>query len=176
VRRSRSIAIALSALALSAGAVAAFNELPEAASNGFDRATEVTERSLPARPDEPAGPPTDVPPVELPAAVDQTQVEVAAEDLPGAAQHGQDISTVAKGDDPTPDTNRGADVSAAARDNHGQETAAEKRPESAGPPADAGAPDGASKPEGAGKPEDPGRPEDPGPPAGAGKPEGVPAP
>jgi hypothetical protein len=62
------------------------------------------------------------------------------------------VSAVANGDDTTPDTNHGADVSAVARDNHGQATAAQHRPADAGKPASAG------KPEGAGKPDDPGRP------------------
>jgi hypothetical protein len=84
------------------------------------------------------------------------------------------VSTVATSDDPTPDTNRGADVSAAAKDNAGQKIAADHRPANV-PPADAGAPEGAGVPDGAGAPEDPGQPEDPGAPDGAGKPEGVPA-
>jgi hypothetical protein len=172
--RVRSTAIALVALALSAGAAFAFTTLPDAASQSIDEATEMSGRTIPARPAAPAGPPADVPPVDLPDAVVQSQLDVAAEDLPDAAQHGVDVSTVARGDDPTPDTNRGADVSEAARDNAGQATAADKRPENAGPQADAGKPDGAGKPEGAGQPADPGKPDDPGPPAGAGKPEGVP--
>ena len=161
--RFRAPAIAIAAVAISAGTALAFSALPDAASNGLDNAMEKSGRTLPARP------------VELPAAVDLTQLDAAA-DLPDAAAHGVDVSTVATGDDPTPDTNRGADVSAVAKDNHGQETAAEHRPADAGPPADAGKPAGAGKPGGAGQPEDPGQPTDPGPPEGAGKPEGVPAP
>ena len=38
---------------------------------------------------------------------------------------------VATADDPTPDTNRGADVSAVARDNHGQAEADANRPDDA---------------------------------------------
>lgn len=156
--RFRAPAIAIAAVAISAGTALAFSALPEAASNGLDNAREKSGRTLPARP------------VELPTNVNVTQLDAAAEDLPDAAAHGVDVSTVATGDDPTPDTNRGADVSAAAKDNHGQETATEHRPADAGPPA------GAGKPEGAGQPEDPGQPADPGAPEGAGKPEGVPAP
>lgn len=161
--RFRAPAIAIAAVAISAGTALAFSALPDAASNGLDNAMEKSGRTLPARP------------VELPAGVDLTQLD-AAGDLADAAAHGVDVSTVATGDDPTPDTNRGADVSAAAKDNPGQETAAEHRPAHAGPPADAGKPAGAGKPEGAGQPDDPGQPSDPGPPEGAGKPEGVPAP
>jgi len=152
--RIRSLAIAFFAIALSAGTALAFTALPNAASTGIEKATDVSGRTIPARP------------AELPAAVD-TQVDVTAEELPDAAQHGVDVSTVAKSDDPTPDTNRGADVFAAAKDNQGQSVAAEHKPE------DAGAPAGAGKPEGAGQPAEPGQPENPGPPDGAGKPEGV---
>jgi hypothetical protein len=147
--RFRSIAIAFVALTLSAGAAFAFTALPEAAGPGLEQATEMSGKTVPARP------------AELPGAVD---IQVTVEDLPDAAQHGVDVSTVATGDDPTPDTNRGEDVSPVAKDNHGQSTAAEHVP------ADAGKPDGAGKPEGAGQPEDPGAPTDPGPPEGAGKP------
>jgi hypothetical protein len=155
-------AIALVVLALSAGAAFAFTTLPGAASTGIENATEMSGRTIPARP------------AELPTSVD-TQVDVSA-DLPDAAGHGVDVSTVATSDDPTPDSNRGTDVSAAARDNHGQATAAEHVPADAGPPADAGAPEGAGKPAGAGQPVDPGQPDEPGAPDGAGKPEGVPSP
>lgn len=151
--RFRAPAIAIAAVAISAGTALAFSALPDAATNGLENAMEKSGRTtLPARP------------VELPTVVDTTQLDAAAADLPDAAAHGVDVSTVATADDPTPDTNRGADVSAAAKDNHGQETAAEHRPADAGPPADAG------KPEGAGQPDDPGRPTDPGAPEGAGKP------
>ena len=128
-------------------------------------------------------------PDSLPTAADASdrsdaQLDVAA-DLPDPASHGADVAAVATGDDPTPVTNRGADVSEAAKDNHGQATAAEHRPTDTGKPAEAGkpadvppvdtsAPDGAGKPDGAGQPADPGQPTDPGAPDGAGKPDGVP--
>jgi hypothetical protein len=163
--RYRSIAIAFVALGLSAGSAFAFTALPDAASKGLEQATQASGKTLPARPASPAGPPAD----EAPA-VDAEQPADAPAELPDAALHGVDVSTVAKADDLTPDTNHGADVSAVARDNHGQATAADHRPADAGPPADAGKPDGAGKPEGAGEPEDPGQPDDPGPPDGAGKP------
>jgi hypothetical protein len=147
--RFRAPAIALAAVAISAGTALAFSALPDAASSGIQTASENSGRTIPARP------------AQLPT-VDTLDLTTA--DLPDAASHGVDVSTVATADDPTPDTNRGADVSAAAKDNHGQATAAEHVP------ADVGKPAGAGKPEGAGQPEDPGQPADPGPPEGAGKP------
>ena len=148
--RFRAPAIALAAVAISAGTALAFSALPDAASSGIQTATENSGRTIPARP------------AQLPTSV-ETRLDLAA-DLPDAASHGVDVSTIATADDPTPDTNRGADVSAVAKDNHGQATAAEHRP------ADAGKPAGAGKPDGAGQPDDPGQPADPGPPDGAGKP------
>ena len=150
--RFRAPAIAIAAAAISAGTALAFSALPDAPSNGLENATQKSDRTLPARP------------AELPTVVDTTGLDAAAEDLPDAAAHGVDVSTVATSDDPTPDTNRGADVSVAAKDNHGQETAAKNRP------ADVGKPEGAGKPDGAGQPDDPGQPTDPGAPEGAGKP------
>jgi hypothetical protein len=160
--RLRSLGVAFAALALSATAVAAFTlpSLPDAASNGLDVATDKADKDLPARP---AIAPPDI-----------TTQSVDAADLPDAASHGSDVSAVATADDPTPDTNTGADVSAVAKDNHGQPTAAEHRPTDVGKPDAARAPDGTGKPDGAGKPADPGQPADPGAPDGAGKPEGVP--
>jgi hypothetical protein len=159
--RLRSLAVAIAVLALSAGAVAAFTALPDAAWNGLTKANGVSGQTVPARP------------ADLPGSVGVQSTDLNAEDLPDSASHGLDVSTVATSDDATPDTNRGADVSAAAKDNHGQDVAADHRPADV-PPADAGAPDGAGKPDGAGQPADPGQPEDPGAPDGAGKPAGVP--
>ena len=155
--RMRSLGIAFVALMLSAGAVAAFNTLPDQAWTGLNKANDVSGQSVPARPAELPNPAAD-------------RLDLTTQDVPDAASHGVDVSTVATADDPTPDTNRGADVSAAAKDNHGQSVAADHRP------TDAGAPDGAGKPEGAGAPDQPGQPDDPGAPDGAGKPEGVPHP
>ena len=171
--RLRSLPLAIGALAVSAGVVAAFTVLPSAATNGLDKASDASGRTVPARP-------ADVP---APAAQDAADAEAVT--LPDAAGHGTEVSTVATGEDATPDTNCGADVSAAAKDNHGQTVAASHRPatagkpEGAGPPEDVGKPggvgkpDGAGRPEGAGQPEDPGMPADPGAPDGAGKPEGI---
>ena len=163
--RFRSIAIAFAALGLSAGSALAFTALPDAASGGLDKATQASGKTVPARPANPAGPPAD----EAPAP-DAEELEVAPAELPDAAQHGADVSAAANADDLTPETNRGADVSAVAKDNHGQATAAEHKPADAGPPADAGKPDGAGKPEGAGQPEDPGQPETPAPRTAQGSP------
>jgi hypothetical protein len=159
--RLKSLPFAVGALVLSAGAVLAFSALPSAAGPGLATAIDAAGRTVPAR-DVSVDPPAVVPAVE------------SAEDLPDAASHGAAVSTVATSDDPTPDTNRGADVSAAAKANHGQTVAAGHKSDSAGKPDGAGAPDGAGKPAGAGKPDDPGVPTDPGAPDGAGKPEGVP--
>jgi hypothetical protein len=127
--RLRSLGVAFAALALSATAVAAFTlpSLPDAASNGLDVATDKADKDLPARP---AIAPPDI-----------TTQSVDAADLPDAASHGSDVSAVATADDPTPDTNTGADVSAVAKDNHGQPTAAEHRPTDVGKPDAARAPD-----------------------------------
>jgi hypothetical protein len=152
--RLKSLPLALGVLILSAGAVFAFTTLPSAAGPGLERASEAAGRAVPARPAS----------IDAPAEDVVTTDEV---DLPDAASHGADVSTVATSDDPTPDTNRGADVSAAAKDNHGQAVATSHKP------AEVGKPDNAGKPEGAGQPDDPGKPTDPGAPEGAGKPEGV---
>jgi hypothetical protein len=146
--RMKSLLIAIAVTAISATAVLGYAALPTASGPGLDKATEASGRTVPARPAQDAQTTT-------------TQSELttdAAADLPEAAAHGDAVSTVAAGDDTTPDTNHGADVSAVARDNHGQEIAATHKP------ADAG------KPEGAGQPDDPGQPTDPGPPTGAGRP------
>jgi hypothetical protein len=165
MKRFRSVAIAVTALALSAGAVFAFTDVPQQAVDALAAASGLAGRQLPAHP------------ATLPEAADDhasgvDTLDVAA-DLPDAASHGSDVSAVATADDPTPDTNKGADVSAAAKDNAGQTKAAEHRP-AAVPPVDTGAPEGAGKPDGAGMPADAGQPADPGAPDGAGKPDGVP--
>jgi hypothetical protein len=145
-------------VALSGSAALALEPLPEQAAPGLDRATEASGKTLPARP---ASVPADDLRVAIRAAFDL--VAAAAE----AAEHGAAVSAAAQAEDTTPETNHGADVSAVARDNHGQATAAEKKP------ADAGPPSGVGKPEGAGQPDLPGVREDPGAPDGAGAPEGV---
>jgi hypothetical protein len=154
--RVRSLAVAIAVLALSAGAVAAFTTLPDAAWNGLNKANDVSGQTVPARPD------------DLPTSVD-VQVDTTAQDLPDAAAHGADVSTVATFDDATPDTNRGVDVSEVARDNNGAAAREEHKPADAGPPTDAGQPDDPGPPDSVELPD--AAPEDPGPPADPGQPE-----
>jgi len=149
MQRLKSFPIALAAVLVSAGVVGAFS-LPAAATKGLGIATEHADRTVPV-----------VPTTNVILAPDANTVDAA--DLPDAASHGSAVSAVARGDDATPDTNHGADVSAVANQ-HGQAAVAEHRPANAGKPADVG------QPAGAGKPADPGIPADPGPPDGAGRP------
>jgi hypothetical protein len=147
--RLRSAPLAILAVLVSAGAVAAVTT-PSAASKGLAIATQHAGRTVPAAP-APATTGLSLAPTVDPDAD-------AAADLPDAASHGAVVSAVAQAEDTTPDTNHGADVSAVARQNHGQTEAATHRP------ADAGKPDGVGKPADAGKPDDPGAPD------GAGRP------
>ena len=153
--RLRNLPLALAALAVSAGAALGFNALPTAAGPGLERAADAAGRVVPARPVS-----VEAQPVAPATEPDTTHVSLLpdAANLPDAASHGAAVSAVAKADDPTPDTNHGADVSAVARDNHGQDVAAAHRPADAGKPADTGKPDGAGKPSDPGKPDQPGRP------------------
>ncbi|MFL5713824.1 MAG: hypothetical protein ACJ769_04080 [Chloroflexota bacterium] len=149
MKRLKTVPMAITAVALAAGTVAAFSTLPDAAGPGLQKASDASGKTVPVR-----AVPADVPPA-APAA---DPVEAPAVELPDAASHGATVSAAARADDATPDTNHGADVSAAARDNAGQAGAAAHRPSTAGKPADAGKPDGAGKPADPGKPENPGRP------------------
>jgi hypothetical protein len=148
MRRLKSIPLAIGALALAAGAVAAFSTMPEAAAPGLQKASDASGKTVPVR-----AVPAAVPPA-APAAepAEATDVDAPPAGLPDAASHGAAVSAAAQAEDTTPDTNHGADVSVVARDNHGQTTAAAHRPATAGTPADAG------KPVDPGKPEKPGRP------------------
>ena len=130
--RLKSIPLAIGGLVLMAGTVAAFTALPDAAAPGLQKATEAAGKTVPAR-----AVPVDAPVVVAPAVAPK---EAPAVDLPDAAAHGAAVSAVATAEDTTPDTNHGADVSAVAKDNHGQATAAEHKP------ADVGKPDGIGKP------------------------------
>ena len=71
---------------------------------------------------------------------------------PQSASHGATVRAAATSDDPTPETTHGADVSAVARDNHGQAEAAEHTRAGTGKPDWAGKPDHAGKRQGPGKP------------------------
>jgi hypothetical protein len=137
--RLKSIPLAIGGLVLMAGTVAAFTALPDAAAPGLQKATEAAGKTVPVR-----AVPVDAPVIVAPAVAPDNAPAV---DLPDAAAHGAAVSAVATAEDTTPDTNHGADVSAVAKDNHGQATAAQHRPADAGKPATAGKPDGAGKPE-----------------------------
>jgi hypothetical protein len=167
--RFRSLAVALTALALSAGATFAFTDLPDQALEALGGASGQADRTLPARP------------ATLPVPADthagsaiDSEVDVAAEDLPEAADHGAAVSDAAKPDDPPAGSEHGKTVSEVARDNHGTATAAEHKPsdagkpDNAGKPQDPGPPDSVTIPDAA--PEDPGPPADPGKPAEPGRP------
>lgn len=152
MKLARSLTVAVALVAVSAGLVLAFDPLPDQASAGIDRATEANGKTLPARPASAPG-------------LETLVIRVlGAADAAAAAAHGAAVSAIAAAEDTTPDTNHGADVSAVARDNHGQAVAAERKPADAGPPSDVG------KPEGAGQPDDPGVPADPGAPEDVGRP------
>jgi len=140
--RLKSIPMAIGGLLVLAGTAAAFAALPQASTHGITTATNASGKSVPVRA-VPAGAPAVLAPTVDAPAVDP------AEAPPAAGSHGLDVSTVAKAPDTTPDTNHGADVSAVARDNHGQAIAATHRPA------------GAGKPDDAGKPVDPGKPAHP---------------
>ena len=130
--RLKSIPLAIGGLVVLAGTAAAFAALPAASTHGIQTATDASGKSVPVR-----AVPADAPAVEAPT------VEAPAADPAGgppAGSHGLAVSTVAKADDTTPDTNHGADVSAVARDNHGQAIASTHRPAGAGKPAAPGKP------------------------------------
>ena len=117
------VPLAAGLLAVTTGAVLAFNPLPDEAGPGLERAAEHAGRTLPARP------------ASLPDAV-QAIIDAVpnAADAAEAAAHGAAVSDAAKAEDTTPDTNHGADVSAVAKDNHGAATAAEHKPADVGKP------------------------------------------
>ena len=150
------IPLAAGVLAVTTGAVLAFNPLPDEAGPGLERAADHAGRTLPARP------------ASLSDATEAViDLLVNAAEAAEAAAHGAAVSDAAQAEDATPDTNHGADVSTVARDNHGTATAAEHKP------ADVGKPESVGKPDDAGKPDEPGAPDDPGAPDGAGAPDGV---
>jgi hypothetical protein len=152
--RLRNAPLAVLAL-LATTSVAGAASLPDAATKGLTIAAEHSGHVVPVRPasHDNAGAPA--------AAVSHESTTDVT--LPDAVGHGVAVSTVAKAPDATPDTNHGADVSAVARDNHGQATAAQHRPAEAGKPADAGKPDSVGKTDDVpGQSTDPGKPADPG--------------
>jgi hypothetical protein len=148
--RLRSLPISIVAVLVCAGVAAAVS-MPSAATRGLSTATEHSGRTVPAVPDTTG---LSLEPQAEPAAEEDS----SEADLPEAAAHGAAVSEAAQAEDSTADTNHGADVSAVARDNHGQAVAESHVPEDAGPPdevgppADAGQPDDAGRPAGVGKP------------------------
>jgi hypothetical protein len=155
--RVRIAPLAILAILVSAGAVAAFT-VPSAASKGLAIGAEQSGRTVPAFPTTSG---TSLAPKADPAS--DVDVDAGTEaDLPDAANHGAAVAAVAQADDTTPDTNHGADVSAIAKQ-QGQTVAASHRPADAGPPI-------AVPPVDPGTPPDPGPPVDPGPPDGVGRP------
>jgi hypothetical protein len=159
------VPIVLAAVALTAGAALAFGPLPSVAEAGLTDASDVAGQVAPVR-----------------AVPDVTETETLTEHVPDetldAAGHGDAVSSVATGDDPTPETNKGADVSAAAKMSRGLSVAASHRPDHAGKPDDAGKSEDPGEPAAVG-PEHVGQPADTGRPAGvppvdAGKPAEVP--
>lgn len=154
MRPTKSILAALAALAISATAAFAAIGPGDAADHGLDRATVSAAKVVPARP---ASAPA-------PALVAPSPADDPNDQGDRPVTHGTTVSVAAKGETPGSVDNHGAYVSSVARVNHGQEIAAEARPDTAGKP------DGAGKPEGAGRPDQPGKPATPGAPGGAGRP------
>ena len=140
MKRLKSVPLAVGALVLAAGTVAAFSTLPDASAPGLRKASDAAGKTVPVR----------AAPVDVPPGAPGAEPADAPADLPDAASHGAAVSTAARAEDATPQTNHGADVSVVARQNAGQTTATEHRPATAG------------KPAGAGKPADPGKPANPG--------------
>ena len=116
--RLKSIPLAIGGLVLMAGTVAAFAALPDAATPGLQKATEVSGKTVPVR-----AVPADAPAVDVPAL---EPAEAPAVDLPDAASTAP-LSQRRNCRGRT-GTNHGADVAAVARDNVGQATATEPSP------------------------------------------------
>src|SRR4029450_7985443 len=112
----KSIPLAIGGLVLMAGTVAAFAALPDAATPGLQKATGVSGKTVPVR-----AVPADALAVDTRAVeTEEAPAEAPTGDLPDAASHGAAVSDVATAEDPTPDTNRGADASTVSKDNTGQ--------------------------------------------------------
>jgi hypothetical protein len=146
LNRLRTAPLAILAVLVSAGAVAAFT-VPAAASKGLAIAAEHSDQIVPAFPNTTQT-------TLVPGADADTAPQA---DLPDAANHGAAVSAVAQAEDATPDTNHGADVSAVAKQ-LGQTVAAAHKPADAGKPTNAGKPADAGKPTDAGAPDGVGRP------------------
>ena len=88
MQRLKSIPLAIGALALAAGAAAAFSTMPKAAGPGLQKASDASGKTVPVRavpaeipPAAPAADPAEAPDVDGPPA-----------DLPDAASHGAAVS------------------------------------------------------------------------------------
>ena len=136
IRRFRAVFVALTALAISAGAVFAARALPPAAQAGLDRAADASGRTVPARtapaeqPEAPAteGPEIEEPGTQEPGSDKPENEEPEAPDEGGAAEsHGAIVSAAAQADTPDGYRNHGAYVSEVARQNKGRERSAEAR-------------------------------------------------
>lgn len=127
-RHARGLFIAVAILALTAGvafaraADPAAGSMPDAASKGLERATEVSGQGVPL-----AGPAGDAD-QDAAEEVDETE---PAEDAPTAGDHpdnhGAAVSEAAQGATPADAANHGQYVRTVATDNHGQATSAEHR-------------------------------------------------
>ena len=129
--RIKSIPFAIGAVILSAGSVFAFTAMPAASGPGLAKASTASGHTVPARDasdngDQGQNTDADAPETETPD-TDAPDGDTGTGDAPAAGTHGALVSAVAQAPDTTPDTNHGADVSAIARDNHGQATAAAQK-------------------------------------------------
>ncbi|HET9345214.1 MAG TPA: hypothetical protein VFO05_05875 [Candidatus Limnocylindrales bacterium] len=122
-RHARGLLVAIAVLVLTAGAALAraadpaTGSMPDAASNGLERATEVSGKTVP---------------VAAPAAgADQDEeVDENVDEEPAAEHpdnHGAAVSEAAQGATPEEFANHGQYVRSIATDNHGQATSAERR-------------------------------------------------
>jgi hypothetical protein len=176
-RHLRPLVVAVATLALSAGVVLAGGGLtmPDAASDGLERAAEAAGKTVPvvARPEAPAVPeqpaqerPEEPEPAEQPEQEPAEDADEPCAVLPEGEEyetHGAKVCAAAQAPLPEGYANRGEYVSKVARDNHGAEIAAEKA-------ANGGIPDAAkaAKEKAKAKAEAAGARANPGPPAGVG--------
>src|SRR3954453_8992457 len=103
MKRLKTVPMAIGAMALAAGTVAAFSTLPDAAGPGLQKASDASGKTAPER-----AIPDGVPPPS--PAVEPAVVEPAVA-LPDAGSHGATFSAASRAEYPTPDTNYGADLS-----------------------------------------------------------------
>ena len=135
VSRFRALFVAVAVLALTAGVVAASHSglsLPSAAADGLERAAEAAGKTVPV-----ADPVVVAPPVvqadDEESDEDQPSDEAPADEVAAdhPDNHGKTVSEAATGPTPEGSDTHGQYVRMIATDNHGQEVAAEKRPDQA---------------------------------------------